>query len=120
MPVKHADPERVAFLKEVLAGIPCRIRPQFGCVACFAEDRMFAGVNGGDVYLRIGGDARAELSRRVPGVRTFEPLPGRRMNDYVVLPSEALADPKALGRLLEDAYAAALSLPPKPARRTSR
>jgi hypothetical protein len=120
MPVKRANPDRVAFLREALAGIPCRIRPQFGCVACFAEDRMFAGVNGSDVYLRIDGAARTVLERRYPGVRTFEPLPGRRMNDYVVLPPEALADPAALVRLLEEAFTAAMALPPKAGRRPAR
>jgi TfoX/Sxy family transcriptional regulator of competence genes len=118
--MKHADPERVVFLKETLAGIPCRIRPQFGCVACFAGDRMFAGVNGEDVYLRIGGEEREALAMQYPAVRTFEPLPGRRMNDYVVLPPEALADPTALGRLLERAFTAALALPPKADRRRAR
>jgi TfoX/Sxy family transcriptional regulator of competence genes len=111
---KNSTPERVALLEDALVGIPCRGKSMFGCRAYFAADYMFTGVRGDDVYLRAAGAERDALVARYPGLRPFEPLPGRFMKDYVVLPEEAIGDRAEFVRILERAFGAAMALPPKP------
>jgi TfoX/Sxy family transcriptional regulator of competence genes len=100
-------------LEEALRGIPCRSRPMFGCPAWFADDRMFAGVYGDDLFVRTSPADREDLLARYPGSRAFEPMPGRRMKDYLVLPEEARADREILVRILERSFETAKALPPK-------
>ena len=113
---KNSTPERVAFLEEALVGIPCRGKSMFGCRVYFAAEYMFTGVRGDDLFLRSTGEDRDALATRYPGLRPFEPMPGRFMKDYVVLPDEALSDRAEFVRILERAFGATMALPPKPAK----
>ena len=93
-----------------------QVRKVFGQPAAFLGGHMFLGVFGEDVFLRLGpGDALA--AEKVPGVRPFEPMPGRRMGGYVVFPAAALRDPARRAPWLRRAVAFVQSLPPKPAAR---
>ncbi|HKA87376.1 MAG TPA: TfoX/Sxy family protein [Haliangiales bacterium] len=60
-------------------------RPMFGHTAAFANGNMFMGTFGEDVILRLDEAARAELLRQ-RGTSIFEPMKGRPMREYVVVP----------------------------------
>jgi TfoX/Sxy family transcriptional regulator of competence genes len=60
-------------------------RPMFGHTAAFANGHMFMGTFGEDLILRLDEGARAELLRQ-PGTSIFEPMKGRPMREYVVVP----------------------------------
>src|SRR5262245_38091874 len=62
------------------------IKPMFGNVAAFVNGNMFAGTFGPALIVKLGGDAHAEL-RAMPGTGDFEPMKGRPMKGYVVLPA---------------------------------
>jgi hypothetical protein len=56
----------------------------------------------------------------MPGAEPFEPMPGRVMSGYAVLPEAMLGEPDAVRAWLERAHDYAATLPakqPKPPRR---
>jgi TfoX/Sxy family transcriptional regulator of competence genes len=61
------------------------IRPMFGQLAAFVRGNMFMGIFGEDVFVRLPEPHRDELVRA--GGRPFEPMAGRPMKEYVVLPA---------------------------------
>lgn len=60
-------------------------RPMFGNRAAFVNGNMFVALFGDRVAIRLPEEAREELAQ-VPGADSFEPMPGRAMKEYVVLP----------------------------------
>ena len=73
---------------------------------------MFAGVFQDRVVLRLSADDRAELSK-LPGAAPFEPMPGRRMREYMVAPASVVDSGPQLRAWLQRARSFAASLPPK-------
>ncbi|MCI4364159.1 MAG: TfoX/Sxy family protein [Thermoplasmata archaeon] len=88
------------------------VKKVFGQPAAFAEGNMFLGVFGEQLFVRLSEPALAELGK-VPGVRPFEPMPGRAMRGYAVLPPSLLTEPGKAGRWVRKSLEFALSLPPK-------
>jgi TfoX/Sxy family transcriptional regulator of competence genes len=106
--------ERFNATMETLPGITRR--QMFGYPAAFTgQGHMFTGLHQDRWVLRLPDDARAELEGK--GATVFEPMPGRPMTGFVVLPAPVLDDPDALRQWLERSLAFAEALPPKPARR---
>jgi TfoX/Sxy family transcriptional regulator of competence genes len=73
---------------------------------------MFTGLFQDRMILRLSEGDRAELLRQ-PGAKTFEPMPGRPMREYVVVPPSVLGSEALLATWLERALAHARTLPPK-------
>ena len=94
-------------------------RKMFGYPCAFVGGNLFAGLHGPDVIIRLPEDARARLLAQ-PGARTFEPMAGRPMREYVVPPAALVADPPALRALIEESFAFAVELPPKEKAKRSR
>lgn len=91
-------------------------RSMFGYPAAFADNgRLFAALHQDDLMVRLGEEERAQLLAR-PGAKPFEPMPGRRMREYVVVPAAMHGDLRSLRRWLAKSLAYAASLPPKPKR----
>ena len=84
----------------------------FGYPAAFRNGNMFAGLFQDSMILRLGEADRLALSKR--GGRPFEPMPGRPMREYVVVPAKVVGDPAELQTLIEKSAAFAASLKPKP------
>lgn len=62
-------------------------RKVFGHPAAFVHGNMFFGVFGEDLFVRLSeGDAAA--AREKLGFGPFEPMPGRAMTGYWVLPAK--------------------------------
>jgi TfoX/Sxy family transcriptional regulator of competence genes len=85
-------------------------RKMFGYPAVFVQGAMCAGLFGDGMFARLSPAARAALPG---GGRPFEPMAGRPMKDYALIPDEVLADEAALATALADAVAFTASLPPK-------
>ena len=86
-------------------------RAMFGGVAAFANGNMFSGLHGNDLFLRLPEEAREELT--AAGGSPFEPMPGRPMGDYVVVPRAWRDEPARLEEWFGRSMDWALSLPPK-------
>jgi TfoX/Sxy family transcriptional regulator of competence genes len=87
-------------------------RKMFGEIAGFVNGNMVTGLHSGHWFVRLTGVAKAE-AMALPGAGPFEPMPGRPMGDYVVLPPDVLADDAALAGWLERAIAVGRALKPK-------
>ncbi len=77
---------------------------------------MFAGLHEAGMVLRLPDEQRAEFLR-LKGAEQFEPMAGRVMREYVVVPGILLEAPAQLRPWVEKALAYVLSLPAKPERR---
>jgi hypothetical protein len=99
---------------QVLDAFPAASRKQmFGYPCAFAEGRMFTAVFGSGWVVRLP-DAEREAALALDGARPFEPMPGRPMREYVMLPPDVVDDDERLLPWLRRGWDYALSLPPKP------
>ena len=88
-------------------------RKMFGYSCVFAKGQMFAGLHEAGMVLRLPDEQRAEFLR-LKGAEQFEPMPGRVMREYVVVPKVLLNAPGQLRPWVEKSLAYVLSLPAKP------
>jgi len=87
-------------------------RKMFGYSCVFAKGNMFAGLHEGGMVLRLPEEQRAEFLR-LKGAKQFEPMPGRIMREYVVVPKVLLDSPDRLRAWVEKSLTYVLSLPGK-------
>ncbi len=90
-------------------------RKMFGYPAAFAHGHLFTGLHQENLMVRLGEAQRAALVKN--GGRPFEPMPGRAMREYVVVPDTIVEDKRALAMWLKRGLAYVGTLPPKTARR---
>jgi TfoX/Sxy family transcriptional regulator of competence genes len=110
---KKTPPELVEFLHASVKGIPCRLKPMFGYPVYFINDNMFIGTHQDNLFLRLSEKDRAALLRENDEAHPFEPLPGRVMKDYVVLPESLVGNKAAFAEWLRKSAEYVSSLPPK-------
>ena len=80
------DEESKEFFASVIPKDPrVKVRPMFGNQAAFVNGNMFAGLFGDSLFVRLPDKARNELLQS-SGAATFEPMEGRPMKEYVVIP----------------------------------
>ena len=84
----------------------------FGYATAFVNGNMFAGTFQEAIVVRLAEDDRAALLK-LKGAAPFEPMKGRPMKEYVVVPASVVATPKALGSWIERGHRYALGLPAK-------
>ena len=93
-------------------------RKMFGYPAAFVAGNLFMGLYQDALILRLSDeDRRAFLT--VKGASIFEPMPGRAMREYVVVPPPMIARARALTEWIRRSFDYAASIPPKGARRRS-
>ena len=90
-------------------------RKMFGYPAAFVNGQLFAGLHQESFILRLPGPDRERLQGE-HGASMFEPMPGRAMREYLVLPDAVLSNDAVLTDCLARSLAYAAALPPKPAR----
>jgi len=112
-----ASPALVALFGQIVAAMPvAEPRQMFGYPAAFAQGQMFASLFGDNFILRLPEADRAAFIERYHS-RQFEPMPGRPMREYVVVPPGLLKTGPELEGWLDKAAAYAQSLPPKKAKK---
>jgi TfoX/Sxy family transcriptional regulator of competence genes len=110
--IPKPDEDSKAFFASVVPEHPTvAVRPMFGNPAAFVNGNMFMGLFGPDVFVRLP-EADREALEKVGGV-SFEPMPGRRMTGYVVLPSAWRAEPRKVAKWVARSLGWAQGLPPK-------
>jgi TfoX/Sxy family transcriptional regulator of competence genes len=90
-------------------------RQMFGYPAAFCRGNLFMSLFQDRVVLRLGDADRAALLA-LAGAAPFEPMPGRPMREYVLVPPAMVPRTAALSRWVGRSLAYAKSLPPKGAR----
>ena len=82
----RADEATKAFFESILPDDPrVKVRPMFGNVAAFVSGKMFSGVFGNDVSVRLPEGERAQLLKE-ENASLLEPMPGRALKEYVIMP----------------------------------
>lgn len=93
-------------------GIPgVERRKMFGYPAAFVNGNLVSGLYGAGWHVRLPEDQQAELV--AAGGRPFEPMAGRPMRGYVILPPSVVEDEATLVTWLDRAVAFGRTLPPK-------
>jgi TfoX/Sxy family transcriptional regulator of competence genes len=110
---KKSPPELIAaFEKAKPVDASVTSRPMFGYPALFLKGNMFAGTYQDKIVVRFGDD------RTIAGAKTarsFEPMPGRAMKEYLVVPATVVKSPAKLRAWIDHAHAYAKTLPAKKA-----
>jgi hypothetical protein len=108
-----SPPELVERFEAVTADVADAERRQmFGYPALFVGGYHVTGLHRASWVVRLAETDRAELLA-VPGSGPFEPMPGRAMGGYVVLPPSIVDDDAAVRRWVARAIEYGRSLPPK-------
>ncbi|MFH1475684.1 MAG: TfoX/Sxy family protein [Chloroflexota bacterium] len=110
---KKSPPELVAAFEALAGRRPeLAIRKMFGYPAAFVGGHLTTALHEDRWIVRLPADERAELLE-THGAVPFEPMPGRPLREYVVLPAGLEADTAALDAWVDRAIAHARTLPPK-------
>ena len=111
MEFRKSPQELIDTFEAAMPGAPAVKRQMFGYPAGFVNGNMFMGVFADKMFVRLPEDSRAELMGI--GGTTFEPMPGRPMREYVVLPKAIIAKPAELKSWVAKALRYGGSLPAK-------
>jgi TfoX/Sxy family transcriptional regulator of competence genes len=106
---------RAAFEAMVPMDPRVEVKPMFGNLAAFADGRMFLGVFGDAVFLRLPEGDREAI--RAHGATPFGPMPERPMKEYIALPEAWHDAPAMAGEWVSRSLAWAVTLPLKPAKK---
>jgi TfoX/Sxy family transcriptional regulator of competence genes len=117
MDIGKAPDELVELFDSILPTAPSiERRKMFGQPCAFVNGNMFTGLHGPRMVLRLPEERRREFLT-IEGATLFEPMPGRPMKEYVVIPEAVLKDGRVLRDWLDQAFLSAAALPvkePKP------
>jgi hypothetical protein len=115
----ESPPELVARFDELAAlAVGADRREVFGHPSCVLHGNMFMGLYEDSLILRLAEPDRTEFLRRYGG-GLFEPLPGRSMKEYVVVPP-ALVRTAEVEDWVRRSLAYAEQLPPREGRSADR
>jgi TfoX/Sxy family transcriptional regulator of competence genes len=108
-----APDELKARIETLMQSVECEKRPMFGYPAYFINKNMFAGLFQDKLFLRLSPEQITELRKSFPDLSNLEPMPGRPMKDYHVIPEELYSDSSRIGKVIQQAAAFCSCLPEK-------
>lgn len=91
-----------------------KLRPMFGNLAAFVNGNMFAGLFGEDLFVRLPDSEAGAIKQR--GGKPFEPMPGRAMTGYVIVPPTWLKKPEPVRVWIKRALVVTKMMPAKAAK----
>lgn len=107
-----SPPELIARFAAVMDGYPDALRKKmFGYPAAFIGGNMATGLFADQWVVRLPDDEIA--GARAAGAGSFEPMPGKPMKAFVVIPAADVDDDAALRGWVERGLALAASMPAK-------
>lgn len=112
---EKSSPELVARFNDVLArnaASDITMRQMFGYPCAWIAGNMLTGLFAQEWWVRVSEPDRTALLE-LPGAHPFEPMPGRSMGRYVVLPAGIAADDAGVDDWLDKAIDFTRSMPPK-------
>jgi TfoX/Sxy family transcriptional regulator of competence genes len=120
MPWKKSPEALVHTFESVLPpdGIAER-RQMFGFPCAFVGGTLCFGLFEDQFMVRLSETDRTALLK-LKGAAPFEPMAGRPMREYVVVPSAIVAKPRELDKWVTKSIAYAVSLPPKAKKATKK
>lgn len=113
MKIPKPDQASVDLFKSLVPNdLKVTIRPMFGNVSAFVNGNMFFGLFGNDMFVRLSEGDQAELLKN-KGASNLEPMKGRPMKDYVVVPKAWKEEPETIRTWVARSLAWSSKLPPK-------
>jgi TfoX/Sxy family transcriptional regulator of competence genes len=113
MNVPKPTPETVDYFGTVVPDAPDVVKKTvFGYPACFVNGNMFMGVHDQEIILRLGDEKRRQFLGE-ESAAIFEPMPGRPMKEYAVVPLTVRADTARMAEWVGHALAFGRALPAK-------
>lgn len=110
---KPAPEQLVRAFEDAIRFVPnITQRKMFGYPAAFVGGYLFAGLFENSMVLKLPAESRSTLLK-LPGAARFEPVPGRTMGEFVVVPPSVVKNRVRLKPWLEAAYVYVKSFPPK-------
>jgi TfoX/Sxy family transcriptional regulator of competence genes len=97
--------------ESVVPGAPAETRLMFGYKTGVVNGNLFMGLFADKMHLRLPEELRAELIAK--GGEIFEPMAGRPMREYVVVPRTMLSKRAELSKWVNEALRYCESLPAK-------
>jgi len=113
LPWPKPSPEKTSLLEILTKDLNSVKRIMFGNPAFFIDGKMFTGVFGETVFLRLGEVGAKELLTEYPNSARFEPVKGRIMKEYVAIPQQLITNKLEFKRWLKASYDFTNSLPKK-------
>ena len=111
MEFKKSPRSLIELFEAAMPAAPAERRQMFGYPVAFVNGNMFMGLFGELMHLRLPEELRVELIEI--GGAPFEPMPGRPMREYVVVPESVLKSRTKLASWVDRALRHTMSLPPK-------
>ena len=112
MKFQKTPPWLATLFDEVIATFPGERRKMFGYPCVFLNGLLVSGTFADRVIVRLSETDRAE-ALKIEGAELFEPMPGRPMREYVVLPTELCETPEELAAWIDRGFGFVATLPPK-------
>lgn len=117
---KAAPAPLVKTFEDVMRRFPeAVVRKMFGFPAAFVNGNMMGGLFQDSMMLRLSAADLATI-REKAGAKPFEPMPGRVMREYVVVPEAILKSKVELNMWVGKAFAYTSSLPAKPTKASGK
>ncbi len=113
MPWEKVSEELSEFLEKALTRFKCQKKKMFGCPVYFINNNIFAGVHQDTIFIRLSEKDREKLFSSYDEATPFEPIEGRIMKEYVVLPESLFEDRETFEKWLNLSFKYVSSLPPK-------
>lgn len=108
-----SPPELVERFDTIAAEYPeATRRLTFGYPCLYVGGNMVSGLFESSWHVKLGPEERRELEA-IPGAAQFEPMPGRPMTGFTLIPSSIIDDDEAIRRWVKRATEFGLTLPPK-------
>jgi TfoX/Sxy family transcriptional regulator of competence genes len=111
--IPRSDEKSKEFFRSLLPEDPrITIRPMFGNISAFVNGNMFAGLFGNDIFVRLSDKNRQELLEE-KGTSLLEPMKGKPMKEYIVVPNAWKNKPESIRLWLSRSLDWTSTLPPK-------
>ena len=117
MEFKKAPKDLIDLIVNKMKDKNCDYKKMFGYPAFFVNGNMFVGIHGENLFLRLSDSDIENIKEDFKAVANFEPMPGRAMKGYVVLPKSLYSDDNAFTKWLDKSIDYASSLPQKNAKK---
>ena len=103
-------------LETLVQPFACQKKPMFGYDVYWVNGNMFIGIFQSSIFFRLSPQDRKEFLEKYEDARLFEPMEGRLMKEYVVVPDSVLEDKDAVGEWMSRSFEYTKSLPEKEAK----
>lgn len=110
---KKASQELIELVVSRMEPFEAQKKSMFGSTVYFANGQMFTGVHEDHIFLRLSETDREDIKASFSDAAQFEPMKGRPMKEYMIVPPKLYEDEALFRQWVERSMGYVKSLPPK-------